>query len=265
MRLSAVTGFFVAEIGIRRRIAEALHARIQAASTSTISLSSRAVTLIRSTSLIAAPSRAPTRSPSISTAPTARDEIAEPALPEWILGRLSRLQSGGDDLCVRADRQGVGCSGVAGGEHDELAGAFAPRERPRSPAGFFAGSGRQDPDLENLGRIGLQIIFGMGDPRSRRHHLDVAGNGSPGVAEAVLVADRSLSHIGDYFHVAMRMGRKAGVRGDRVIVPDAQRSPVHASRVVIIGEREMVPGVQPAEIVAAEPSEWPKFDHLFLS
>src|SRR3546814_5920136 len=85
------------------------------------------------------------------------------------------------------------------------------------------------PDLEDASLHILMIIFRMANAGSGRHHLHVARLRPALVAEAVLMADRAFTNIGDDFHVAVRMRRKAGVRGDDIVVPDAKASPVHRS------------------------------------
>ena len=60
----------------------------------------------------------------------------------------------------------------------------------------------------------------------------------------------------------MRMRRKAGVRRDLVVVPDAQRADAHALRIIIIGEGEMVLGIEPAMVGAAQAFERSAFDHV---
>src|SRR5262249_20138159 len=118
-----------------------------------------------------------------------------------------------------------------------------------------------DPDLEEIGRLILEVVLGMADAAARRHHLDLAGAGATAVAEAVAMADRATADIGDDLHVAMRMRRKAAVRRDMVVVPHSQRAPAVARRIAIIGKGEMVLGVQPAMVGTAEAGEGSKFDH----
>ena len=77
--------------------------------------------------------------------------------------------------------------------------------------------------------------------------------------------DRALPHIGDDLHVGVRVRWKTGLRRDLVVVPDAQRAPVHALRVAVIGKREMVPRVEPAEVAAAQAVERPASDHDVVS
>jgi len=51
------------------------------------------------------------------------------------------------------------------------------------------------------------------------------------------------------------------VRCDLVVVPDAQRAPAHALRIAVVGKGEMVAGVEPAVVAAAQAVERPAFDH----
>ena len=97
-----------------------------------------------------------------------------------------------------------------------------------------------------------RLIFGVHDPAAGAHHLDVAGVGAALVPDRILVGDGAGADIGDDFHVAVRMRREAGLRSDAVVVPDADPAPAHAGRVVIIGEAEMVAGVEPAMVGMAE-------------
>ncbi|MNE82382.1 hypothetical protein D3C80_1791020 [compost metagenome] len=75
------------------------------------------------------------------------------------------------------------------------------------------------------------------------------------------MGDRALADVGDDFHLFMRMRREAGAGGDLVVIPDSQWAPAHALGVVVLGEREVVLGVQPAVVGAAELLEGSAFDH----
>src|SRR3546814_4472538 len=102
----------------------------------------------------------------------------------------------------------------------------------------------------------------MANAGSGRHHLHVARLRPALVAEAVLMADRAFTNIGDDFHVAVRMRRKAGVRGDDIVVPDAKASPVHPVRILVVRKGEMMLGIQPAMIFPAKAFKWAQLDHL---
>src|SRR3990167_2431455 len=110
----------------------------------------------------------------------------------------------------------------------------------------------QDPDLEDAAGDVFAVVFGVLNASAGAHHLHVAGHGAALVAEIVAVADGAAAHVGDDFHVAVRMGRGAAAGGDLVIVPDPQGTPVHALGGVILGKREVVTGIQPAVLGVAE-------------
>ncbi|MNM97374.1 hypothetical protein D3C81_1098780 [compost metagenome] len=59
----------------------------------------------------------------------------------------------------------------------------------------------------------------------------------------------------------MRMLGKASAGCDHVIVPHPQVAPAHALRVVVLGERKVVMGIQPAVMGAAQRAEGSEFKH----
>src|SRR5690606_40397628 len=100
-----------------------------------------------------------------------------------------------------ADRQRV-IALEARSERHEAPVAVVLRERPRAPARLAAAPVGDDPDLEQRRGLVLEVVLGMLNPGPGRHHLHVAGLGTPGVAEAVLVRDRALPDVSDDLHVA---------------------------------------------------------------
>ena len=201
----------------------------------------------------------PRAAPSNGAGETAIAQVAP--LVGRIFRGLAGLQRGGEHARIGTDRQRVVITGNAGGDGHELAGAVPLRKRLRAPGRLAALRGRLDPDLEDLGRRRLQIVFGVPDARARAHHLHVTGLGAALVAERVLMGDRTFAHIGDDFDVGVGMRGKAGVRRDLVVVPDAQAPVVHIARVIVAGEREMMLRLQPAVVRAAEFYKWFQFDH----
>src|SRR3954468_15236479 len=120
-----------------------------------------------------------------------------------VLDLLAPFEPCAEDARIGADRQGLAIVRVAARQHDEAAAALLLRERPRAPARGPAAPVRDDPDLEDAGRLVLAIILGMANARPGRHDLHVAGIGAAPVAETVLVTDRALPDIGDDLHVGM--------------------------------------------------------------
>ncbi len=101
----------------------------------------------------------------------------------------------------------------------------------------------------------------MDDAAAGAHHLHVTGFGTAFVAQAVLVGNGAFADIGDDFHVAVWVLRKTGTGGDHVIVPHPQVAPVHAAGVMVLGEREMVMGVEPSVVGATQGCERSELDH----
>src|SRR5690348_6412828 len=60
------------------------------------------------------------------------------------------------------------------------------------------------------------------------------------------------------------MRREAGPGSDLVVVPDAQRAPMHAILVAVIGEAEVEVGLEPTVVRLAELLEGSQFDHGVL-
>jgi hypothetical protein len=54
---------------------------------------------------------------------------------------------------------------------------------------------------------------------------------------------------------------EARLRRDGVVVPDAQRAPAHSAFVVIVGERKVMTGVEPAVVGVAQRVELANIDH----
>ena len=93
------------------------------------------------------------------------------------------------------------------------------------------------------------------------HDLHIACFSAAFVAQVIFMSDGAVSHIGDDFHVTVRMFWETGAGSDDVVVPHAQIAPVHALRVVVLGERKVMMRVQPAVIRAAQCVERSEFKH----
>src|SRR5690606_8398159 len=102
------------------------------------------------------------------------------------------------------------------------------------------------------------------DAAARRHDLNVARNRAAFIVQVVAMRDRAFADIGDDFHVAMGMGREAGLRANEIVVPDAELAPAHASGIVIAGEGEVMLRGEPAVLRTAKTVEIANIDHGLL-
>jgi hypothetical protein len=160
-----------------------------------------------------------------------------------IFDGLAGLQRGAQHAGAGADRQCVIVVVEAARERHEAPGTVGLGEGLRPPSGRPALRARGDPDLENPRRLLFQIVFGVPDTSADADHLDVSGFGSALVAETVLVRHRALADVGNDLHVGVRVGRKACVGRDLVVVPDAQRAPAHSRGVLVLAKGKVVFGL----------------------
>ncbi len=97
----------------------------------------------------------------------------------------------------------------------------------------------------------MRIELAVTDPPPRAHALERVGPDHAAVAEGVLVLEGAVEDVGDDFHVPVRVHGEPLPGADEVLVDDAQRPEAHVPRVVVVGEREAVLGVEPAVVRAA--------------
>jgi len=74
-------------------------------------------------------------------------------------------------------------------------------------------------------RLWLKIEFGVPNAGTCAHHLNVAGNNTSGVPQAVAMGHCTFADISNDFRVRVSMWGETGVRRDFLIVPEAQRTP----------------------------------------
>jgi hypothetical protein len=60
-------------------------------------------------------------------------------------------------------------------------------------------------------------------------------------------------------------GRKAGLGGDLIVVPDPQITPAHPLGIVVVSEGKMVFGVEPPVVGPTQSGKRPAFDHVIDS
>lgn len=108
---------------------------------------------------------------------------------------------------------------------------------------------RHDPDLQKVHRVGLGcVVFAVEDATASTHALHVPRLDDGPVAHGVLVRQGTRQHVGDDFHVPVRVGGKSPGGGHAVLIDDPQRAEAHALGIVIIRKRKRVPAVQPAMV-----------------
>ncbi len=150
-------------------------------------------------------------------------------------------------------------AGEAAGQGHELAGAVALGEGLGAPAGLAAAAGRarsrsgtaswsRGSRLYSAWRMPLPALITCTSPASVRPLL-------PRLSWWVIAP---FADVGDDLHVGVRVRREAGLRRDLVVVPHPDRAPAHAVRVVVAGEREVVVGLEPAVVGAAERAKGPR-------
>ena len=115
-----------------------------------------------------------------------------------------------------------------------------------------AGDTRLDPDLQEVDEVRpRRVELGVAHARAGAHALHVAGTDHGTVAHRILVLQRAPQHVGDDFHVAMRVLSEARAGRDLVIIDHAQAAETHVRRVVVAREGKCVVTVQPAVVGVA--------------
>ena len=93
-----------------------------------------------------------------------------------------------------------------------------------------------------------RVVLRVTDPRPGAHNLKLSGWHLLFVAHAVLMFHRAFQHVGQDFHVFMGVSAKALACVNHVIVNHAQCREPHKVRVIVVGKREGMPGIEPAMI-----------------
>src|SRR4029077_9734553 len=164
--------------------------------------------------------------------------------------RLARREPGSKHAGTSPNGQRIGIACKAAGKRDKPPGMISLGKGLRPPSRQTSTRIRDNPNLENQSRYGPGVIFGVPDAGAGAHHLDVSRFGLTFVAETIPVGHHPFAHIGDDFHVGMRMGRKACIWSDLIIVPDTQRAPTLSGAVVRSVKRKVPFGLYPADILA---------------
>ena len=98
---------------------------------------------------------------------------------------------------------------------------------------------------------GAWVVLRVTNTGTRAHDLKLTRRNLLFVTHAVLMLHGPFQHVGQNFHIFMRMGTEALACVDHVIVDNPQRREAHKVRIVIVRERESMPGIQPAVVSVA--------------
>src|SRR5207302_9860750 len=105
----------------------------------------------------------------------------------------------------------------------------------------------QEPHCLALRAIKLAVTH----TRAGRHRLHVAALDDTLAAGGVLMGEGTFNDIADDFHVTMTMGGKAGIGRHAIVIDHAHIAEPHMRLVIVIGEGECMPAVEPADLLAA--------------
>ena len=156
-----------------------------------------------------------------------------------------------EDFGVLAHGEGA-VAAVGGGEEGEGVVLFELVGVHVAVAGFAAGGGGGDPDLEEFGGgVGGGVELGVLDAGAGGHVLEFAGLDDAAVAQGVLVFELAGDDVGEDLHGAVGVGREAAAGGDGVVVDDAEAAIAHVVGVVVVAEGEGEAGLKPAVVGGA--------------
>src|SRR6266404_6215455 len=124
---------------------------------------------------------------------------------------------------------------------------------------------RKHPNLIEMYGLGFgRVELAMRHAGARAHVLDVARLDHRPVAHTVAMLERTLEHVGDNFHIAMRVHGKTTAAGDAIVVHHAQSAELHVLGVVVISESKRKMRVEPAVIGVAAFVALTDLDHDVL-
>ena len=178
---------------------------------------------------------------------------------------LAFLERRDVDRRILVDRERAG-DVAAGDDREQFPAPLLRRELALFPARGISLMPRLDPELQQvhvaaLGVVELRVI----DAFAGGHDLNLAGMDDAGVADAVLVGEFAGEDVCDDFHVAVRVHVEPAAALDDVVVEDAQLGEVHVRRIVVVREREMPVGFEPAVVGEVTVGGFNDVDHGCLS
>jgi hypothetical protein len=102
------------------------------------------------------------------------------------------------------------------------------------------------------------------DSTAGAYRLYVSGANLTATARIVFVLEHALSDVRDDLHVPMRMHQKAAARGDFIVIPDHETAELRVGWVALVGDSEVVLGLEPAVISTSKRVPGSKLQHFHL-
>src|SRR5438552_12913345 len=102
----------------------------------------------------------------------------------------------------------------------------------------------------------------MADSRSRTHALHVADSDNGARASAVFVRKRAFEHVGDNFHVAVRVSGEPGAGSDTILIDYSEVAEAHVLSIIVVTERKRMTAVEPGCPRFTSFSCCPDFNHF---
>ena len=133
-----------------------------------------------------------------------------------------------------------------------MTGAIGSREPASLPTRRPSALTREQPNLKQPQRSFAAVVLGMADTRPGAHDLHVSRDRGADVARVVFVRYNTLPHIGDDFHVDVRVATETRARGNFIVVPNHERAERTVGTVAIGGNGKMVVCVEPSMMAAVE-------------
>lgn len=111
---------------------------------------------------------------------------------------------------------------------------------------------RKKPDLVEVDALGgRRIEFAVGDAGTLAHSLKLAGSEDFAITHRISVFEGSLQHVRYDLHVVVGMGAKALAGSHEIFVHHPKGAKADVARVVVVGERKRMKGLEPAVVGVA--------------
>src|SRR5687767_3202293 len=88
----------------------------------------------------------------------------------------------------------------------------------------------------------------MDDSSTGRHGLDFVAVQNVMLSRTVPVAQTAFKHVGDDFHIPMRMRPKALAPLNAIVIEHAQDAEAHVLRIIVVGKGKRKVRLQPAPV-----------------